>query len=139
MSLLIRLLEWLLVAERIAMPVADGTGAPSAVSGYRVIAADLAIDPSVSVVIPAKNEARNLHVLASIPSRVDEIVLANGDLGDDTVVMATLPRPDVTVVTHKGDGKGDVLLTGFRTCRGEIVVMPNADGSTDDVSFVVPL
>lgn len=62
MSLLIRLLEWLLVAERTAMPVTDGTEAPSAAPGYRVIAADLDIGPSVSVVIPAKNEARNLYV-----------------------------------------------------------------------------
>lgn len=82
MSLLIRLLEWLLVAERIAMPVADGTEAPSAALGYRVIAADLAIGPSVSVVIPAKNEARNLHVLAWIPSRVDEMVLPYLSGGD---------------------------------------------------------
>jgi hypothetical protein len=88
------------------MPVADGTGAPSAAPGYRVIAADLAIGASVGVVIPAKNEARNLHVLASIPSRVDEIVLADGDPGDDTVAMATVLRPDMTIVTHKGDSKG---------------------------------
>ena len=35
--------------------------------------------PSVSVVIPAKNEARNLeHVFATIPEWVDEIVLVDG-------------------------------------------------------------
>jgi hypothetical protein len=59
---------------------------------------------------------------------VDEIVLAEGDPGDDTVAMATLLRPDVKIVTHKSDSKGDVLPTGFRTCPREIIVMPDADG-----------
>jgi len=36
------LIELLLVAERTAMPVADGTEASSAAPGYRVISADLA-------------------------------------------------------------------------------------------------
>jgi hypothetical protein len=36
------------------MPVADDPEAPSAAPGYRVISADLATGPSVSVVMPAK-------------------------------------------------------------------------------------
>jgi len=39
-------------------------------------------------------------------------------------------------VTQKG--KEDVLLTGFQTCSGEIVVMLDADGSINGASFLVP-
>jgi hypothetical protein len=48
-----RLIELLSMAERTAMPVTDDTEALSAAAGYRVISADLAAGPSVSVVIPA--------------------------------------------------------------------------------------
>ena len=48
-----RLIELLSMAERPAMPVADDTEALSAAAGYRVLSADLAAGPSVSVVIPA--------------------------------------------------------------------------------------
>jgi len=44
---------------------------------YRAIGIGVAIMPSVSVVIPAKNEARNLeHVFGTIPEWVSEIVLS---------------------------------------------------------------
>jgi hypothetical protein len=116
MSPLIRLIGLFLMAERIAMPVADGAEAPSAKPGYRVISADLATGPSVGLVIPAEDEARNQpHVLASIPSWADEIVLADGDSVDDTAAMVTLLRPDVKIVTQKGHGKEDDLLTGLPT------------------------
>ena len=46
---------------------------------YRPVSAALAIAPTVSVVIPAMNEAANLpHVFASLPSWVDEIIVVDG-------------------------------------------------------------
>ena len=90
------------------------------------------IAPSVSVVIPARNEARNLgHVFASIPPWVDEIVLVDGHSLDDTVAAARQLCPDVKIVVQQGHGKGNALLAGFEVCRGEIIEMPDADGSTD--------
>ena len=98
-----RLIELFLVAERTAMPVADDTEAPSAAPGYRVISADLAAGPSVSVVMPGQNEARNLpRVSASIPAWVDEIVLVDGDSVDDTVATASPLRHGGR---HRGDGQ----------------------------------
>ena len=58
---------------------------------------------------------------------------------DDTVATASLLRPDVRIVTQKGHSEEDVLLTGFQTCCGEIVVMLDAAGSTDGASFLVSL
>jgi glycosyltransferase involved in cell wall biosynthesis len=104
------------------------TGLPE----YRAIGTGLAIAPSVSVVIPAKNEARNLsHVFATIPEWVDEIVLVDGQSTDDTVAVARELCPDVKIVMQQGRGKGDALQAGFEACKGEIIVMLDADGSTD--------
>jgi glycosyltransferase involved in cell wall biosynthesis len=99
---------------------------------YRVIGAGVAIMPSVSVVIPAKNEARNLeHVFSTIPEWVDEIVLVDGHSTDNTVAVARHMCPDVQVVHQQGRGKGNALQAGFAAAKGEIIVMMDADGSTD--------
>ena len=88
--------------------------------------------PSVSVVIPAMNEARNLeHVFSTIPEWVDEIVLVDGHSVDDTVAVAQRLNPGVNIVHQQGRGKGDALQAGFAAAKGEILVMMDADGSTD--------
>jgi glycosyltransferase involved in cell wall biosynthesis len=88
--------------------------------------------PSVSVVIPAKNEARNLeHVFGTIPEWVDEIVLVDGHSVDDTVEVAQKLYPAATIVHQEGRGKGDALRAGFAAAKGDIIVMMDADGSTD--------
>jgi glycosyltransferase involved in cell wall biosynthesis len=99
---------------------------------YRAIGRGVAIMPSVSVVIPAKNEARNLeHVFGTIPEWVDEIVLVDGHSEDDTVAVVQKLYPEVRIVHQKGRGKGDALQAGFAAAKGEIIVMMDADGSTD--------
>jgi glycosyltransferase involved in cell wall biosynthesis len=92
----------------------------------------LAITPTVSVVVPAMNEAENLpHVFATLPHWVHEVVLVDGHSTDDTVKVARRLRPNVRVVHQRGRGKGDALAEGFAACTGEIIVMIDADGSTD--------
>src|ERR1700733_4931991 len=97
-----------------------GRGGMNSVSGrsdfadYRAIGAGVAIMPSVSVVIPAKNEAPNLkHVLSTIPEWVDEIVLVDGHSTDDTVAVAQQLYPAIKVVHQQGRGKGNALQAGF--------------------------
>jgi len=88
--------------------------------------------PRVSVVIPTLNEARNLpHVFASLPPDIYEVVLVDGHSVDDTVAVARRLRPDVRVVHQTRKGKGNALACGFAACRGDIIVMLDADGSTD--------
>ncbi|MEV2265487.1 glycosyltransferase family 2 protein [Nonomuraea africana] len=100
----------------------------------------LAISPTVSVVVPAMNEAENLpHVFATIPQWIDEIVLVDGNSVDDTVAVARRLRPNIKIVTQTGRGKGDALAAGFAACTSDIIVMIDADGSTDGheiISFV---
>ena len=88
--------------------------------------------PTVSVVIPALNEERNLpHVFAALPRGIDEVVLVDGGSVDDTVAVARKLRPDVVVVHQTRTGKGNALACGFAACTSDIIVMIDADGSTD--------
>lgn len=88
--------------------------------------------PRVSVVIPARNEARNLpYVLSQVPKDVFEIVLVDGNSVDDTAGVARSLRDDLRVVGQDRPGKGNALICGFREARGDIIVMLDADGSMD--------
>jgi len=94
--------------------------------------ADKQAYPRVSVVIPARNEARNLcHVLPYIPSLVDEVILVDGQSVDNTIEVAQQLFPAIHVVKQVGKGKGDALRIGFSACTGDIIVMLDADGSAD--------
>jgi glycosyltransferase involved in cell wall biosynthesis len=88
--------------------------------------------PSVSVVIPALNEARNLpHVFERIPEDVHQVVLVDGRSTDETVAVARKLRPDVCVVSQTRKGKGNALACGFEAATGDVIAMVDADGSAD--------
>lgn len=92
--------------------------------------------PRVSAVIPTMNEAANLpYVLSRPPECVDEVILVDGHSTDDTVAVARAVRPDVRVVVQTSRGKGNALACGFAMCSGEIIVMLDADGSTDPMEI----
>lgn len=115
--------------------------------------------PLVSVVIPTLNEAKNLpEVLPRIPSWVHEVILVDGRSTDGTLDVARSlwsqilaernrhagrswgnlaidellePSADLVTMVQPGRGKGDALRAGFAAARGDIIVMLDADGSTD--------
>ena len=90
------------------------------------------LHPRVSLVIPALNEARNLpHVFAQLPRDLFEVVLVDGNSSDDTVDVARSLRPNIRIVRQNRRGKGNALACGFAACRGDIIVMLDADGSTN--------
>ncbi|ULN43064.1 glycosyltransferase family 2 protein [Mycolicibacterium crocinum] len=88
--------------------------------------------PTISVVIPALNEERNLAYLASrLPHDVDEIVFVDGDSADNTALVARELWPNGVHLRQTRKGKGNALACGFAAASGDIVVMIDADGSTD--------
>ncbi|WP_235609323.1 glycosyltransferase family 2 protein, partial [Frankia casuarinae] len=89
------------------------------------------ISPTVSIIVPTLNEAKNLpHVLARLPGDA-EIILVDGHSTDGTVEVARRVRPDIVVTHQNRRGKGNALACGFAQASGDIIVMLDADGSAD--------
>jgi hypothetical protein len=90
------------------------------------------LPPTVAVIIPALNEAANIaHVIERIPAWVDEVIVVDGHSIDGTADAARAARPGVKVIQQVGRGKGHALAMGFAAARSDIIVMLDADGSTD--------
>ncbi len=91
--------------------------------------------PSVSVVIAARNEARNIPAIFERVPRMGnqtEIVFVEGHSSDDTytaIQRAIKANPEWTCQLHKqtGKGKGDAIRLGFEKATGDILMILDAD------------
>jgi SAM-dependent methyltransferase len=91
--------------------------------------------PSVTVVVPARNEAGNVpRLMAEIPQMgsFTEILFVEGNSTDDTwqvLQRAVTERNDplVRLMKQPGRGKGDAVRAGFAAARGEILMILDAD------------
>jgi SAM-dependent methyltransferase len=91
--------------------------------------------PSVSVVVPARNEAGNIaSILRRIPEMGagTEILFVEGGSTDDTWAaiareMQALPQRRCTALRQPGRGKGDAVRAGFREATGDIFMILDAD------------
>jgi len=88
------------------------------------------INYSLSIVIPAKNEAKNLkgflpRLLAVVANA--EVIVVNDGSTDDT--LAICEQHGVTVVTHPySKGNGAAIKTGAKSEKGEVIVFLDGDG-----------
>ncbi len=84
---------------------------------------------SISVVIPARNEAENLRWLLPQLATVDEVIVVDGESADGTedVVRALCPR--ATFIRQRPQGKGAALRAGFAAATCDVIVMLDADGA----------
>ena len=116
---------------------ADARNAASPADAQPAVALDdqslqLVRQPSVTVVVPTLNEEGSIRwVLERLPDWVSEVVLVDGLSTDHTEAIARRVRPDIVVVHQYQRGKGATLRAGFAAATGDIVVMIDADGSTD--------
>ncbi len=92
--------------------------------------------PSVTVVVPTKNEAKNLpHVLPLIPNWVNEVIIVDAESTDGTREMALELLPEAVIVIEERPGKGRALCTGFENATGDFIVAIDADGSCDPLEI----
>ena len=97
-------------------------GRPAPLNGHQKIGRAATPPPTVSLIIPVRNEARNIAwVLEQVADEVDEIILVDGNSTDATLITACSYRPDLRVVAQEGDGKGSALRTRFLAATGDAV------------------
>ena len=87
--------------------------------------------PTVTILVPARNEARNLElILPSLPE-VHEVIVVDGHSVDDSEAVVRRVMPQARFIQQTRKGKGNALAVGFAAATGDIVVMFDADGSAD--------
>jgi len=91
--------------------------------------------PSVSVVVPCRNERGNIeNAVKRLPAFAPEIeiVFVEGHSKDGTFeecerVKAAYPARDIKVMRQDGKGKGDAMRKGFAAASGDILMILDAD------------
>ena len=91
--------------------------------------------PSVTVVIPCRNERGNIaDAIARMPRFADdiEILFVEGNSTDDTFaeierVIAASPGWTIRALKQTGKGKGDAVRKGFAEAKGEVLMILDAD------------
>jgi hypothetical protein len=112
-----------------AMSVEAPEGAHLVDAGAR--AATTSARATLSVVIPALNEARNLpDVPRRMPTGIDEIVSVDGSSADKSIEVARGLRPSAKIISQTRRGKGTPWC-GFHAATFDIVVLIDANGSSD--------
>lgn len=89
------------------------------------------LTPRVSIVIPARNEARNLEIILPALPSVHQVILVDGGSVDGTIEAARRVMPGIEIIQQTRTGKGNALACGFAAVTGDIVIMFDADGSAD--------
>lgn len=99
------------------------------------VASRAAGDPSVTVLVPARNEAGNIeNILKRVPrlgSRT-EIIFVEGHSTDDTYAaiekaIPKFPAQEARLFRQTGKGKGDAVRLGFEKAVGDILMILDAD------------
>lgn len=84
-------------------------------------------EPSVSVVIPAHNEAGRIgDVVRGALAVADEVIVVDDCSGDDTALVAE--AAGAQVIRQANAGYIAAIKQGFRQARGDVVVTMDADG-----------
>jgi SAM-dependent methyltransferase len=97
---------------------------------------NLCVEPSsVSVIIPARNEAGNIpNIFRRMPhmGQWTELVFVEGHSRDNTyaaieATIAARPERYCQLIQQTGVGKGDAVRLGFARARGEMLMILDAD------------
>jgi SAM-dependent methyltransferase len=91
--------------------------------------------PTVSVIIPARNEAGNIEAAVRRTPNMGggtELVFVEGHSRDHTWaeiqrVAKAFPEHKITILQQTGKGKGDAVRLGFAAATGDILMILDAD------------
>jgi glycosyltransferase involved in cell wall biosynthesis len=94
-------------------------------------------DYSVSVIIPARNEAGNIcRLLDAMPAmgRGTETIFVEGNSTDGTYEviegeLANRPAGNHKLLRQPGQGKGDAVRAGFAAAEGQVLMILDADAT----------
>ena len=97
--------------------------------------AELSKQPTVSVIVPARNEAGNIpDIFERTPEMGTgtELVFVEGHSRDNTYTaiegaMAVHPERNCQLLRQTGVGKGDAVRLGFARAKGEVLMILDAD------------
>ncbi|AMN43435.1 glycosyltransferase [Rhodoplanes sp. Z2-YC6860] len=92
-------------------------------------------NPSVTVLIPCRNEAGNIEpAIKRVPrfAKEMEYLFVEGHSSDNTVdeikrVIASYPELDIRLIQQDGKGKGNAVRNGFDAAKGEVMMILDAD------------
>ncbi len=90
---------------------------------------------TVSVVVPARNEAGNIEAIFQRTPEMGagtELIFVEGNSSDDTfatveAMLKKYPGRDACLLKQDGKGKGDAVRKGFSSAHGEILMILDAD------------
>ena len=91
--------------------------------------------PTVSVVVPARNEAGNIEAAIARTPRMGEwteLIFVEGNSTDNTWdeierVKAAYPERRIKTLKQSGKGKGNAVRDGFAVAEGDILMILDAD------------
>jgi len=91
--------------------------------------------PSVSVVIPARNEAGNIEAAIQRTPQMGawtELIFVEGNSTDNTWaeiqrVKAAYPDRRIKILQQPGKGKGDAVRAGYGVAEGDVLMILDAD------------
>jgi glucosyl-3-phosphoglycerate synthase len=94
---------------------------------------------SISVIIPAKNEAATIGAVLDAVTHhvglVDEVLVVNDHSNDDTATVASHHGAHV-ITLHGPSGKGESMSAGIEAATSELVVFLDADVLNTTTDFV---
>lgn len=96
-------------------------------------------DFSISVIIPARNEAGNIeNIVRKMPrfGKAVEIIFVEGGSTDGTLekireVVTKYPDKNIRWILQEGKGKGDAVRKGFDAATGDVLMILDADLSVE--------
>ena len=101
-------------------------------------------DYSVSIIIPARNESKNIDfIVSNMPKfgKKQELIFIEGGSNDDTFdkikqVLRANKSKNIKLLKQKGNGKADAIHLGLSVAKGDVLITYDSDATVDPRELV---